>query len=100
MAILPKYFGLVFLFYANDHRPVHVHVKHGEHENRLEFVYENGKLKDIVVKSVRGKKKLPESLLNDALRLARKKEKDIHNKWTYFFDKKGVLKCEKITKKM
>ncbi len=34
-----EYFGLVFLFFSNDHEPIHVHVRYGEYENKLEFIY-------------------------------------------------------------
>lgn len=42
-----EYFGLVFLFYSNDHKPVHVHVKNGEKETKFVFVYSKGMLVNI-----------------------------------------------------
>ncbi len=95
-----EYFGLVFLFYANDHRPVHIHVKNGGFENKIEFVYQNGKLINILVKPVAGKKQLPESMIKDAKKLAKIKQADIMHKWFEFFAKKKTPKCEKITKKL
>jgi antitoxin component YwqK of YwqJK toxin-antitoxin module len=44
-----EYFGLIFLFYSNDHLPVHVHVKNGDFESKFEFIYEDGKLADIKI---------------------------------------------------
>lgn len=32
MPKLYEYFGLVFLFYSDDHDPLHLHVQHGERE--------------------------------------------------------------------
>jgi len=43
-----EYFGLIFLFYSNDHLPVHVHVKSDDNENKYILEYEDGKLVDIV----------------------------------------------------
>lgn len=45
-----EYFGLVFLFYSSDHKPIYVHAKYNDCENKIEFVYANGKLIDLVVK--------------------------------------------------
>ena len=95
-----EYFGLIFLFYANDHAPIHVHVKHGESENKLEFVYVNGKLKDIVVKKIRGKSELSKSKLYEAIAFAKAKESKITEKWFDFFAKNKKITCEKITKKV
>ena len=39
-----EYFGIAFLFYANDHEPIHVHVQYAEYENKVTFIYENGAL--------------------------------------------------------
>jgi hypothetical protein len=30
-----EYFGLIFLFYANDHEPIHVHVQYAEFESKV-----------------------------------------------------------------
>ena len=32
--------GLVILFYANDHEPIHVHGEYGGRENKAEFIVE------------------------------------------------------------
>lgn len=95
-----EYFGLIFFFYSNDHEPIHVHVSSGELESKLEFIYEKGKLKSIVVKSIKGKKPLTEKQISDAMRLAKVKESDITNKWLDFFAKHKKPTFEKITKKI
>jgi len=88
------------MFYSNDHKPVHIHVKHGECENKLEFIYLNGKLQDVLVKPVKRKKGLSESKLKDALTFVKVKELDISDKWFNFFAKNKKPVCEKITKKL
>ena len=95
-----EYFGLIFLFYANDHKPVHVHVKNGEYQNKLEFVYEKGKLKHVLVKAIKGKKGLSESMIKVALKFVKAKEHEISQKWLDFFAKGKKIVCEKITKKL
>ena len=95
-----EYFGLVFLFYSNDHTPIHIHVKHGTLENKLVFIYDNGKLIDVAVKTIKGKKGLSEAMLSDALKLAKAKEPDITKMWLDFFGKNKNPVCKKITKKV
>ena len=37
-----EYCGIIFLFYSDDHLPVHVHAQYQQYQNKIEFVYENG----------------------------------------------------------
>ena len=39
-----EYFGFIFLFYSNEHEPIHVHVNNDGHEAFFEIIMENGKL--------------------------------------------------------
>ena len=39
-----EYFGFIFLFYSNEHEPIHVHVNKDGHEAIFEIIMENGKL--------------------------------------------------------
>ena len=95
-----EYFGLIFFFYANDHMPVHVHVKYGEYETKLEFIYINGKLVDIKIKKIKGKESLPEAKIGDAIFFAKKYHGKIVEKWTEFFVLHKKPKNEKISKKI
>ena len=52
MPKLYEYFGLVVLFYANEHEPVHVHGKYHERESKAEIFLENGEIIDILVMPV------------------------------------------------
>jgi hypothetical protein len=38
MPKLYEYFGLIVLFYSNDHRPIHVHGKYQEKESKAENI--------------------------------------------------------------
>ena len=42
-----EYFGFIFLFYSNEHEPIHVHVMKDGHEAIFEIMLENGELADI-----------------------------------------------------
>jgi hypothetical protein len=39
-----EYFGFVFLFYSNDHKPLHVHARYAEYESVIELEIYEGKL--------------------------------------------------------
>ena len=95
-----EYFGLIFLFHANDHAPIHVHVRHGETENKLEYLYKDGVLKEIKVKPVKGRKSLSSSNLKGAMKVARARETEIARKWFEFYVKNKKLSCVKIIKKL
>ena len=38
MPKLYEYFGIVVMFYSNEHEPVHVHSKYQGHEMRAEII--------------------------------------------------------------
>ena len=42
-----EYFGFIFLFYSNEHEPIHVHVMKDGHEAIFEIMLENGELVEI-----------------------------------------------------
>lgn len=94
------YFGFTFFFSSNDHKPVHVHVDYAGHQNKLEFVYENGKLKDVLVKRVKGVSGLQEAALREAIKFVKAKEPEISIKWIEFYVKGKRLTPVKITKKI
>ncbi len=47
MPKLYEYFGLIVMFYANEHEPVHVHGKSQGREARAEFIIINGVINEI-----------------------------------------------------
>ncbi len=80
-----EYFGVIFLFYANEHLPIHVHALYQQYESKFEFAFENGKLKNIKISKVKGKLPLPETKFRDAELFVRKYHAEIAEKWTDFF---------------
>jgi len=55
MPKLYEYFGLIFLFYSQEHEPIHVHAKFQDTESKAEIIFENGKFKEVVIKMFKAK---------------------------------------------
>jgi len=53
------------MFYSNEHEPIHVHGKFQGKESKAEIIIDNGDVKEIHIKSVRGKNPLPANNLRD-----------------------------------
>ncbi len=53
-----EYFGLIFLFYSNEHEQVHVHGRYQNKESKAEIIYEDGKFFGIRIAEVKGKEPL------------------------------------------
>lgn len=65
---MPKiyiYLGIMILFYSNEHEPIHVHGKFQGNESKAEIIIENGDIKEIRIKTVKGRKPLKSAELND-----------------------------------
>ena len=55
MPKLYEYFGLIVMFYANEHEPVHVHGKCQGRESRAEIILINGTVQEIRYTNVVGR---------------------------------------------
>ncbi len=100
---MPKiytYFGLVILFYSNEHEPVHVHGKYQGTESKAEFIIQDGKVKEIKIKNVRGKQPLPASTLRDFKDFVEKYANNIVQKWIDYFVLHKEISCENISQKI
>ena len=95
-----EYLGLIFFFYAHEHLPIHVHVSFAEFESKFELEFENGKLKNIIVKKVKGRLPLPAKETKDALNFINNYHEGIVDKWTKFFVQNKKVSCEVINKKI
>ncbi len=60
MPKLYEYFGLIILFYSNEHEPIHVHGKYQGTESKAEFIIDIGEIVEIRYSSVRGRRPLDE----------------------------------------
>ena len=100
MPKLYEYFGLVFLFYSQEHEPIHVHGKFQETESKAEIIFENGKFKELVIRDVQGKAPLDTRNLKKFKKIVELYRDDIIRKWIDFFVYNIEIKSEKITKKI
>ena len=95
-----EYYGLIFLFYSNDHEPIHIHGKYQGRESKAEIIFENGKFKEIVIKEVRGKKPLDAANLKKFRKVVEVYRDDIVRKWIDFFIYNIEVSSEIITQKL
>ena len=58
MPKLYEYFGLIIMFYANEHEPIHVHGKAQGREARAEILVTNGDVSSVNFRDVDGKPSL------------------------------------------
>lgn len=100
MPKLYEYFGLIVLFYSREHDPIHVHGKYQDKESKAEIIFENGKFKEIVIKSVPGKEMLDAQNLKKFKKIVEVYRDDIIRKWIDFFVYNVEITSEKIAKKI
>ena len=100
MPKLYEYFGLVILFYSNEHEPIHVHCKYQEQESKAEIIYTNGKFEKILLKNVPGKEPLDSNNLKKFKKIVELYRDDIVRKWIDFFIYNIEIPSEIITKKL
>ena len=100
MPKLYEYFGLIVLFYSNEHEPIHVHGKYQSLESKAEIIFENGKFVEVRISNVKGKSPLKEKHQKQLKNLVEKYRDDIVNKWIDFFVYNKPIRSEKITKKI
>lgn len=100
MPKLYEYYGLIILFYSNEHEPIHVHCKYQGMESKAEIVFENGKFVEVIISEVKGKEPLDIQNRKKFKKLVELYRDDIVRKWIDFFVYNKVIETEKITKKI
>ena len=95
-----EYFGFIFLFYSNEHEPIHVHVNKEGHEAIFEILMEGGKLTELRRRTSNKMLPLSEKDAATAEAFVRKYYKNIVEKWVNFFIYKKRVRSTKITKKL
>jgi hypothetical protein len=100
MPKLYEYFGLVVLFYSNEHEPVHVHGLYQGRECRADFVIVEGKVVDIRFHPVRGRKPLENAQLRDFKMLVEEYASDIVRKWVDYFVMHKAIQPLKIDRRL
>lgn len=100
MPKLYEYFGLIVLFYANEHEPVHVHGKSQGRESRAEIVVVNGRVQEIRYTPVAGRMPLADNEMRFFEELVSAKADEIVTKWIDFFVLHKAIKPERITRRL
>lgn len=100
MPKLYEYFGLIIMFYSNEHKPIHVHCKFQEKESKAEIIFENGKFLEVKITTVTGKEPLSSQNLKKFKHLVEVYRDDIVRKWIDFFVYNKTIEPEYITKKI
>jgi hypothetical protein len=100
MPKLYEYFGLIVLFYANEHDPVHVHGKCQGRECRAELIVENGMVFDIRYSPVLGRSPLEASEMRFFEELVSARADEIVAKWIDFFVLHKPVRPERITRRL
>ena len=100
MPKLYDYFGLVVMFYSNEHEPIHVHGKCQGRESRAEIVLVNGNVKEIRYAVTQGRVPLDASELRYFQELVAAKADDIVAKWIDYFVLHKSVSAETITRRL
>lgn len=100
MPKLYEYFGLVILFYANEHDPVHVHGKYQGRESRAEIIVLDGVVTEIHYGKVVGRLPLAENEMRYFEEVVGAKADEIVSKWIDFFVLHKPISPERITRRL
>ncbi len=100
---MPKiytYLGIIIMFYSNEHEPIHVHGKYQGTESKAEIIIEEGKIKEIRFKKVKGKIPLRSSKLGDFKDFVDRYANEIIQKWIDYFVLHKHVACENISRRI
>ena len=95
-----EYLGITIMFYSNEHEPIHVHGKYQAFESKADFIIIDGKIIDIKIKDVKGKRSLPKKELKEFKNFVNKFKEDIVQKWVDYFVYHKSVQCIKIEGKV
>jgi len=100
MPKLYEYFGLIVMFYANEHEPVHVHGKSQGRECRAEIIMLDGVVTEIRFRAVSGRPPLTGHEMHSFEEVVTARADDIVAKWIDFFVLNKPIKPERITRRL
>jgi Domain of unknown function (DUF4160) len=100
MPKLYEYFGLIIMFYANEHEPIHVHGKFQGGESRAEIIVLNGVVSEIRYSAVAGRSPLSINEIRYFEEIISARASDIIAKWIDFFVLHKSITPERITKRL
>jgi len=88
------------MFYSNEHEPIHVHGKFQGNESKAEIIIDNGEVREIHIKTVRGKNPLPVNNLRDFKEFVDNYADEIVQKWIDYFVLHKPISCENINRRI
>ncbi len=100
MPKLYEYFGLIIMFYANEHYPVHVHGKCQGREMSADIILLDGIITEINFRNVTGREPLDVSEQRLFKEVVSGYAEDIVQKWIDFFVLHKHIKSERITRRV
>ncbi len=100
MPKLYEYFGLIFLFYSDDHDPMHLHVQAGSREGIVMLIIVEGALVELRWRVKRGASMLNGKEQREAEEFVRAMKDDIVEKWTAFYVEHKRIRPERITRRV
>ncbi len=100
MPKLFEYLGIIIFFWSDEHEPIHVHGRYQGSEIKAEFILENGLIKEIIFKNVRGKKQFDKQKRKDFEEFVKHYSMDIVQKWIEYFVWKKDISPQIITNKL
>lgn len=100
MPKLYEYYGLVILFYANEHEPVYVHAKSQGREARAEFVIVDGRIQRVRFEPSAGRAPLTPKEMQYFRELVHARGEEIVHKWIDFFVLNKSISAERITQRL
>jgi hypothetical protein len=100
MPKLYEYFGIVVMFYANEHEPVHVHGKCQGREAKAEILLINGLIEEIRYSQVGGRDALSAREMKYFREIVSARANEIVEKWIDFFVWHKSIKPECIEKRL
>jgi len=98
MPKLYEYFGIIIMFYSNDHEPIHVHGKHNGRESKAEIILRDGKV--VSIKFIPVGQGLEINKQKEFEAFVRAYADEIVKKWVDFFVYKKQIVPQTITKKV
>ena len=96
MPKLYEYLGLLVMFYANEHEPVHVHGKAQGREARAAIILVDGQVTEVRFSDVAGRQPLKPTDRRNFETLERARAKEIVTKWIDFFVLHKSVQPERI----
>lgn len=95
-----EYLGIIIMFYSNEHEPIHVHGKYQGFESKADFIILDGKVVEINIKDVKGKRALPAKEKKEFKNFVKKLQNEIVQKWIDYFVYHKSIACIKIEGKV